>query len=155
MTLGLSRLSRLKYGLGGALIVVLGVIFFAREGSGLLRVLSGLATAWGAVLICIPTLPPLRRRFEIVVDGVGIHTTSILVPWADLGDVILGSVSGRQAVLLEVKTGTLSGQSPMLAPGQGIYLPYTLPSSPTALATWLADEGQARGQSRGRSAPPQ
>jgi hypothetical protein len=149
VTLGLSRRYQLTFGLGGVLFVALGALFFARDGWGLTRILAGAATLWGVVMILIPTLPWLRRRFEIVVDGTGIQTPGPLVPWVDLHDVIVGSISGREAVLLEVKPAGLSGESPALTPGQGIYLPYTLPATPTALATWLAEEGRARG--RGRS----
>jgi hypothetical protein len=146
VTLGLSRRHRLMFGLGGVLFVAGGVYFFTKDGWSLAGAFAGLATLWGVVMVLIPTLPWLRRRFEIVVDETGIQTPGPLIPWVDLYDVIIGSISGREAVLLQAKEKGLSGRSPALSPGQSIYLPYTLPSTPTALGTWLANEAKSRGQ---------
>lgn len=148
VTLGLAPRTAWMFRLTGALLVAAGAYFFLREDSTPLRVFSALGLVWGVVLVCIPTLPPLRRRFEIVVDATGIHTTTALVPWPDLVDIEVGAVGGRQAVLLRISRGTLSSRSRRLANAEATYLPYTLPGTPTALASWLSDEWHRRNQKR-------
>lgn len=146
--LGLAPRTAWMFRLTGAVLVTAAAYFLLQEDSVSLRVFSALGLVWGALLVCIPTLPPLRRRFEIVVDEVGIHTTTALVPWSDLVGIEVGSVSGREAVLVRMKPGTFSGGSRRLARADGTYLPYTLPSTPTALQSWLSDEWRARRRAR-------
>jgi hypothetical protein len=133
---------------GGALLVVGGVFFFAREVSVLSRIIAALVVAWGVLLTSIPMLPQFRRRFEVVVDDAGIHATTGLVRWTDLEDIAVGTISGRSAVLLQTGPGAAPGQAHRRSSSGGTYLPYTLPGSPTALEGWLNDEWRARRRAR-------
>jgi hypothetical protein len=145
VTLGLSARSSWLFRLGGVALVVAGVYFVLLEESVGLRLFAAVGLVWGVVLICIPTLPPIRRRFEIVVDDTGIHTTNRLVRWAEIDDIVVSTLSGRRVVFVQTRPRGRSDESGQLTPAEGLYLPYTLPSSPTTLGTWLSAECRARG----------